>query len=140
MSGVEEPQVFPLPQCPFSPFFAMIFPQSQQFFPETEPPSSPRKAHIGKGSLPACLPALQPAFNKCLVGAHSVVYWYPKLREPLPFGVHTPGREQQCQQIHPVQSGECNCGSKARAPRDPDPCPDLRKACSQSRLLGPTPG
>ena len=90
--------------------------------------------------LPACLPALQPAFNKCLVGAHSVVYWYPKLREPLPCGVHTPGREQQCQQIHPVQSGDCNCGSKARAPRDPDPCPDLRKACSQSRLLGPTPG
>ncbi|KAB1282119.1 hypothetical protein Cadr_000002194 [Camelus dromedarius] len=69
-------------------------------------PVSGTKAHMGKGSLPACLSALQSSFNKRLVGAHSTVCRYPKLYASLPSGVHALGSVQQCQQIPPVQSGD----------------------------------
>ena len=72
-----------------------------QLFPEIEFFIPPRKAHKGKGKLSA----FRPSFNKCFVGAHAIVCWYPKLPAPLPSGAHTLQREQWCQQTHRVWSG-----------------------------------
>lgn len=100
---------------------------------------------MGKGSLPACLCVLQPSLHKHLVGAspRQVLRRVPGTQSctsPSLLGVHTLGKEQQCQQIHPVRSGECSWGGMDGAPRDPNTSPGHRQACSKSRLLSPTPG
>lgn len=66
----------------------------------------------------ACLAAsVSPSlsFSKRLVGAHSIQASYcsvcqcPRLQESLPSRGLPLGRGQQCQQVCPLQSGECSC-------------------------------